>query len=246
MFALLGLGLSVVLVVVLRQTRTQLEDSELFRLETVEVRGNVRASAEEIESLLGVEKGDNIIALDTGELERFAAQHPWLRKVEIQRELPRKLLVKVEEHEPVALVALEHLYYANEEGRIVKRRSVEERDVLPVVTGFSRARVEGAERATIEGLRRAVGFPRLLRETMGPAAPELDEVHFDEVAGLSFVPKNENVRVHLGRSRWESQIRRFGAVRAALRERGLEAAEVTLGGERRRERVVVKLSRARG
>ncbi len=244
-FALFGFGLAVAIVVVLRQTRSQLEDSEMFRLENIEIRGAARASTEEIESLLGVVKGDNLIALDTRELEGFVAQHPWVRRVEIERGLPKKLVVNIEEHEPVALVALGHLYYADAEGQIVKRRSFDEQDTLPVVTGFSRAEVEAADEATIEGLRRAVGFPRLLRETMGPTAPELDEVHFDEVMGLSFVTKNENLRVHVGSTRWESQIRKFGAVRTALHEKGLEAAEVMLGGDRRPERVVVRLARGR-
>lgn len=218
----------------------------MFRVEAIEIRGTHRATAAEIESLLGVEKGDNLIALDTLELERFVSQHPWVRNVHIERGLPRKLVVEVEEHEPVALVALGHLYYADADGALVKRRSIEERDSLPVVTGFSRAQVESADPATIENLRRAVGFPRLLAETMGPTAPVLDEVHFDEVMGLSFVPKGEGLRVQLGSAPWESQIRRFGAVRSALRERGLEAAEVTFGGGRRPERVAVKLARARG
>ncbi len=245
-FALVGLGLAAIIVVAVRGTRAQLEESEMFMLDAIEVRGASRSSAGEIEGLLGVQKGDNLIALDTQDLENFVRQHPWVREVRVRRELPKKLLVEVKEHEPVALVALGHLYYADADGSLVKRRSAEDREVFPVITGFSRADVESADQATIENLRRAVGFPRLLRETLGPAAPEIDEVHFDGVMGLSFVPKGEKVWVHMGPAPWESQIRRLGVVRMALREKGLEATEVTLGGDRRPERVAVKLARARG
>lgn len=218
--------------------------TESFAVEVVEVKGLVRAERDEVLALAGVSRGDNLFALDAGEVERSVKRHPWVKDASVQRVPPKKLSIEVHEHVPVVLVALGNLYYADESGEIVKRYAPGETERLPVVTGIQRAEIESGDPRAKSRLRSAINFLADLSAVLGEKAPAVEEIHLDPARGLDFVPLGEQVRVSMGTPPWRARLEKLGRVRAALEERGLDATEITLGGERRPERVVARLAKA--
>ena len=69
-----------------------------FKVETVEVSGNSRYTPEEILSVSGIQKGDNLILLDKyGIARRLYTRLPYITDVSMRRSLPGTLLVEVTE-----------------------------------------------------------------------------------------------------------------------------------------------------
>lgn len=217
--------------------------SPVFALEDVEVVGAARATADEIRALASVEPGDNSVALDTAELARLVEKHPWVSSARVLRRLPRGLTIEVEEHAPVALVALEHLYYVDADGEVVKRLVPGEREALPVITGLSREDVEHSDALALSQIRAALAFVGAWSRSEAAArGGTLDEVHVGPAGEISIGLADEPVRAHLGPGPWDESLARYLSVREEARERGFVAAEIAAWSERHPERAVVRIA----
>ncbi len=221
-----------------------LESSELFELERIEVTGNLRASESSIVHLSGIELRDNLMALDAEATARMVEAHPWVAKATVSRRWPRGVELMVVEHEPRVLVALDHLYYANAKGAIVKRYSPGERESLPIVTGLSRDEIETDEGESRAKLLLALRFLEELDASLGGTAPRIAEIHVDTAVGLSFTEPDDTTRVVVGHPPWGDRLQRLDQVKAALEARGVTASTIMLDGQQRKDRAVARLESA--
>jgi cell division protein FtsQ len=192
--------------------------------------------------LAGLAEGQNLLKIDTHELERMVEAHPWVAKAEVERVFPSAIEIRVVEHEPAVVVALGHLYYANDRGEIVKRYTPGENEKLPVVTGLTRDEIETDDGDARARLLSAIELKKEIEAVMGERAPKLAEIHLDRALGVSFVPSDEDVTVVMGAPPWKTSIERYLKVRGALAEKGVRASRIVVGGERRPDRAVAKLS----
>src|SRR5439155_24820390 len=126
-------------------------------------------------------------------------------------------------------------------GEIVKRHAPGEREALPLIAGLTREEVEDDDGRARAGLRSAIAFLGELRAVLGKDAPEVEELHVDRVMGLSVVCVGDDARIQFGPPPWKDRLKKLAEVRSALRERGLKASEIALGGQRRPERIVARL-----
>lgn len=225
------------------QLRRYATTSDRFAVQGVRVSGHDRADAETLVRLSGVETGENIFELDLDEVRRAVRSHPWVVEVEVERRLPRTVKIEVTEHEPRVLVALGHLYYANAQGEIVKRYAPGEDEVFTVVTGLSRDAVEAGDGNAQAMLRSAVELLDALDATLGEDAPEVAEINVDPAMGLSLVPSGDGPTVQLGHPPWGEGLSKMATALEALEARGVRASRLTIGGARRPERAVARLSR---
>jgi hypothetical protein len=130
----------------------------LFRLRSVEVRtpkgGSGRVSPAWVRQALAPLEGKNLVQLSLADATARVQRNPWIASVEITKELPDRLRVKIAERKPVALLlAGRDLAFADAEGR----------PIAPVATP---AELEAARKA---GLL-VVSFAR---EHSGGIAPAL-------------------------------------------------------------------------
>ena len=130
----------------------------LFRLRSVEVKtpksGPERVSPAWVRQVLAPLQGKNLVQLSLADATARVQRNPWIASVEITKELPDRLRVKIAERKPVALLlAGKDLAFADAEGR----------PIAPVATP---AELEAARKA---GLL-VVSFAR---EHSGGIAPAL-------------------------------------------------------------------------
>jgi cell division protein FtsQ len=216
--------------------------SASFAIEKIDIRGNKRATKDSIVRLAGVAEGQNLLSIDVAAIERTIDAHPWVERVSVSRRFPKRVEIAISEHEPAVLVSLGHLYYADTTGEIVKRYTPGENESIPVVTGLTREEIETDDGDAKARLVSAIDFLAELKTTMGEAAPSIAEVHLDRAIGLSFIAKNDDARVVIGAPPWRTSIERYVKVRAALAEKGVRASRIVIGGERRPDRAVARLS----
>lgn len=214
--------------------------SDSFALQTITVEGATRSTEGEILALAGVERGDNLLVLEVHELEAAIARHPWVARATVSRRLPHTLSIRIEEHDPVALVALGNLYYVDRAGDVVKRYTADEHESLPVITGVTREDIEGEDVVALAQMRAAVLALSRVRAVLGEESP-IEEIHVEPSAGVSVRFAKEDLYVRLGPPPWDEALLRLKAVKDSLAARGVRAREITLGGERRPERVIARL-----
>ncbi len=91
----------------------------LFRLRTVEVSGPSRRVAPAwVRQVLAPLQGRNLVRLSLADATARLQSNPWIEKVEIEKELPAGLRVKLAERRPVALLLSgQNLAYADDAGK---------------------------------------------------------------------------------------------------------------------------------
>jgi cell division septal protein FtsQ len=91
----------------------------LFRLRTVEVGGpGRRVGAAWVRQVLAPLQGKNLVRLSLADATARLQSNPWIEKVEIEKQLPAALRVKLAERRPVALLLSgQNLAYADTAGR---------------------------------------------------------------------------------------------------------------------------------
>ena len=131
-----------------------------FRVNAVEVSGNVRYTAEEIIGASGVETGDNLIALSRSRVSAaICTRLPYVENVSIKKVLPDRLVLRVSERIAAASVeSSEGRWLISAQGKLLEQD-----------TGSARA-------VTVSGLTAIVPYPGGMLQVSG-----------DEEATLSYV-----------------------------------------------------------
>jgi cell division protein FtsQ len=80
--------------------------SVFFRVSDIEVTGAKKYSAEEILSVSGIKKGDNLIFVDAGAAEeKIGLNLPYLNEIVIEKIVPDKIVINVTESQPIAVLS---------------------------------------------------------------------------------------------------------------------------------------------
>ena len=108
-----------------------------FRVESVEVAGQQRYTAEEIRAAAGVEQGDNLFLLNKYDVARAITEKlPYIEEIRINRRLPATLCVEVKEcAKPLALVQDGSAWLISTKGKIVEQVEAEEAVNYGVISG---------------------------------------------------------------------------------------------------------------
>jgi cell division septal protein FtsQ len=101
-------------------------NSAFFSIQEVRVQGSRAVSTEDVRGLSGVELGDNLIALATKGVEERLERDPWIESAEVERDLPRTVVITVVERRPAGwLEDPEGFVVVAGDGTILERPVVE-------------------------------------------------------------------------------------------------------------------------
>lgn|SRR5690554_1526977 len=215
--------------------------SPSFAIKVVEIEGNAQLSDQEILDASGIAIGDNIFHSKGEEIEARLRRHPALRAVSVERVLPSRFIIRVEEYRPIAIVALKELYLLSREGVAYQPLESTDGNDLPIIS------VEDAElfirdRALRQRLLfEAASIVDAIERESGELLDELMEIHIrsDQRFVLRFF--EERTDVFLGRGDYPTKLARLREILAELADRSLRASRVHLDNELRPERVTVRL-----
>jgi cell division protein FtsQ len=131
---LTGLAAISVLFVVLY---SYLLTSPYIRLEQVEIVGVDEGMKKELQRMSGLNFDLSLLAINVDEVQKKLEKHPWVRAVEVEKQFPHALLIRVEKEEPRAIVVAGKLYYMNRFGKVFKEVGPNEPVDFPMITGGS-------------------------------------------------------------------------------------------------------------
>lgn len=109
--------------------------TNLLKTRHIEISGLGRLTDGEILKQGDIRFGMNIFEINLSVLNQRLLAHPWIKKAELFRVMPDKIMINIEEHKPMATVEFEERYLMNHDGVIFCRYS-EPFNKLPVISGL--------------------------------------------------------------------------------------------------------------
>lgn len=193
--------------------------SDFFALKKIEVKGNSLLSDEEVIRLTGLNKGENIWKIKSTEIKRLVQLHPIVGDVQVNRKLPGKIVIWVQEHRPAAVIPHAGGFLeVNPGGICLKTRKSIKNIKLPLITGilFQEAPKLG-EKVNSPNLPYALRVVQNLPALMRPCFVEINVNNKDNIR----LYMTGGVEVYLGNSEnVEQKLDVLEKVRASLQEQG--------------------------
>lgn len=80
--------------------------SVFFRISVIEVTGAKKYTEEQILSVSGIQKGDNLLFVDTkASIENIGSSLPYLNEIIVDKIIPDKIVIRVTESQPIATLS---------------------------------------------------------------------------------------------------------------------------------------------
>lgn len=214
-------------------------ENAYFFVREIQVRGGDKVGGNEIVAMAGLRHGMNIWRINPDAIEKKVAKHPWVRRVLVRRDFPRRVVIEVEERTPKAIVALGRLYYVDADGVLFKEVSAGEAVNVPLLTGLRAEQLAKANPALRGKIQDAVR----LGDLMAKDSHTLSEIHFDESGRLVVYTTAFPVALKLGWGDWDAKLKRLDRVLALWKgnEERLASLEMTFN-----DQVVVRLRKIQG
>lgn len=221
-----------------------LTSSPRFDVAEVDVDGGAplrHADAEELVRRTAV-LGKNIFSVDLDAVRRDLEADPWVRKAEVERDLPARLRVRIREEHPAVLVAMGALYLSDDQGRLFKRLGAGDPTDFPVVSGISREEYEGTPLAATARIREGIAAVHAFASSPAAARARLEEVVVDPAIGVTLVlTAGRALSVRLGRGAHAEKLARLVRVLDALAARHATAGLILLDDPYQPDRITVRV-----
>ena len=194
-----------------QQTYEGILDHEIFSVREIKVKGGEKVGGSEIVAMAGLSHGMSIWRVDPQAIEKKVARHPWVGRVLVRREFPRRVAIEVEEREAKAIAALGKLYYVDRDGFIFKEVETGERTDFPLLTGLREDDLQSPASFTT---RQRIQEALRLNDLMAKNPLALSEIRFLPREGLIVYPVGYRVALSMGSGNWEDKLKRLGRVLA--------------------------------
>ncbi len=113
-------------------------------VEKIVVSGAVYTGREDLQSALGLQRGDSLVGFDAGSARARIEQLPWVRLASVDRMLPDRVNVTIYEHVPLArLVADGQIWVINKDGKRIVADNGNAFAGLPLLKGDGAAAQAG-------------------------------------------------------------------------------------------------------
>lgn len=208
-----------------------LSHSRLFAVRVLDVNEGGRVPRDEVAAILKGVPGGNIFRLPAEQIGRRLLEHPFVERVSVRKALPDRLVVRIAERRPVAMINLDALFYVDERGRVFKRLTAYDPKEFPIITGFSPREIGARDPVALSNLARTVELLRLVES--GTLRRNISEAHYDPLDGYSLVTRDRGVRIRVGTLDVAEALRRIEEAMPKVAGLGRDATVVDLRTEGR-------------
>ena len=110
----------------------------IFNVRNIVIEGNEKTSADKIERISGIKKGENILKADTAKAALNIKSIPWIDSVTISRKFPNTITIKVTECKTSAYIKFSgNLIAIDKNGKILEIVSKADSLEYPIVNGIT-------------------------------------------------------------------------------------------------------------
>lgn len=230
--------------------RHYVKTSPRFAVNEIVTTGAKHRSPDELATIAGIAKGQNVFATDLDKARARLVADPWVSEASLARQLPGTIFVRVVEREAAGIVATNdgtpraaggETYLVTREGALIKRLEAGDPTDLPIITGLVLQQLiddrEGAARTARRALDLAADYEHSPLATRSP----LEEVHVEVNGEMTLVIGKSAVMLHMGAPPYRRKLEQAVRVVGELDRRGAKPDSIMLDNEARPDRVVVRM-----
>ena len=149
-----------------------------LRVASTSVEGNAIVSEKDILALARIERDAKLFEVDLFAVRKNIERNPFVRSVSVNREVPNRLGIRVEERVPIAAVVSSGVYYLDAEGYVLPPVRSESIFDLPVLTGaLQREDLTAGRQCVTTDAKDALSILRIAREVDDQLYRRISEVH---------------------------------------------------------------------
>jgi len=205
--------------------------SAYFRADTVEIAGCGRLDEHAVREITGIREGVNILSVNLSTARKRLVAEPWVADADIRRDLPSRMVIRVREHEPTAIIdfggniggdygeTAGRRFLINESGAVFKACQDPDPPDMPVISGMN-YRDWTAESGRGKRASAAVMSVLDLCGRPGAALPKeaVEKIVVDKDIGLTLHIRAPEKRITLGFGDYEKKFGRLEAVLARMEQ----------------------------
>lgn len=200
--------------------------SDLFNIKTIKVEQNNIISEEEIINLSGLQIDENMFKFLKGKIKDNIKTNPYIKEVQIKRNLKGTVTIQVEERVATFLLKTEDKYaYIDNQGYILE--IVNKADKLTEITGFTEQNIVPGERLIVENLEKLDTVIKIMEAAQNKNLEKsITTIDISDKTNYLITMKNEKKVIHFGDS---SNINdKFLYIEALLKDTKNEEGEIFL------------------
>jgi hypothetical protein len=183
-------------------------DSRYFKLGGIDVIGVVKADRNEVRRAIGVRAGSSVLETDLGAIRDRVEDVGWVKDVEVMRELPSKLIVRVVEHDPVGVIV-------KEDGPLFVDSDGETANIETDYSGYPRF----VGMSTSDEITSGAGLLGLIMESGIMRIGSVKSLEYDSVMGYT-VRSRGGVELRFGHPPFEGKVERLAIILLDATARG--------------------------
>ena len=196
-----------------------------FRLkspDSIKIEGQVLSSPATVLQEMHIQPGASLLSIQPLKVEKALLQQPWIEQVELTRIWPDQISIKIREHQPLALVKLEHkLYLMDSKGVLFKVMEPHDPHDFPVITGLQVEHFQRVEGIMTPLLAKVFDFMELLQEKNNPLnLATISEINVDPERGITIYPSELNLGVSIGFQGHSQKLANLQKVLPQLKQHG--------------------------
>ena len=107
-----------------------------FKADNIEISGISQLTEENILEQAAVSTGKNILSINLYSVRKRLLAHPDIEAADVERKLPNGLIIRITEHQPLAVIDLGRKFLLDVNGKIYKECKDEECQKMPLITGL--------------------------------------------------------------------------------------------------------------
>ncbi|HUU50168.1 MAG TPA: FtsQ-type POTRA domain-containing protein [Nitrospinota bacterium] len=220
------------------QLITYIKQSYFFNVKEINILGTNFLSEKYIAELISVEPGMNIFKIDIEKISKVLGKEPWIKKVKIERKLPKTININIQERKPYAVLLSTEKYLLDDAGFIIKKLDFkEETERYPLIKGVKKINYNIGNRVSLERPLRGLAILKNLSNSGLYNLRDIFIVDMSDMRRVSIKMTN-GTRLNLDESNIEKEVSRLKTISKLLKKdkRRIEYVDLCF-----RKKVVVKL-----
>jgi cell division protein FtsQ len=147
---------------------------------SVTVAGNSIVAEKEILVLAGISETTKLFEVDLFAVRKRIEQNHFIRSASVNREVPNRITIGIEERVPIAAVVLDKVFYLDAEGYVLPPVRSENIFDLPVLTGtLQRGELTPGKQCVTASVRDALDILTVAQKVSDESYRRISEVHIE-------------------------------------------------------------------
>jgi cell division protein FtsQ len=211
-----------------------------YKLRTVDVQVQGSVTRAEVLRIADIRVGQNIMMLNLDDIRHNLKQISYVDSVRVERSLPSKLKIVIEERQPVARIdpysregneLAQSTYYIDSEGYVMKPKPGEELKLLPVIKGVPADLVQDGQKTDRPEILSALDLLKLADYSALKSDLDLTQIGVDSKGYLVLNTRDQG-KIRFRTDFIAEQVRRLRTILDYAHEKGLVVRTVDLAPER--------------